>query len=91
MFVHQWEISLRSQTNFLWLAYLDENFYIFVVACLKVSILLDWVRIFVPVRTRNTFFWTCHVLLWLNLLFISLVSSLLTSYARPHRRDGIRP
>ncbi|KAI1661644.1 hypothetical protein F4813DRAFT_345177 [Daldinia decipiens] len=69
MFVHQWETPIQSLTKFLWFACLTEIFYVIIVVCLKISILLDWIHIFVPTGTRNVFFWTCHILLWLNLLF----------------------
>ncbi|KAI0975977.1 hypothetical protein F4678DRAFT_415428 [Xylaria arbuscula] len=44
------------------------------VGILKVAILLDWIRIFVPAGVRNLFFWTCQVVMWLNILWhISLI------------------
>ncbi|OTB01371.1 hypothetical protein M426DRAFT_266261 [Hypoxylon sp. CI-4A] len=35
----------------------------------KPAILLEWVHIFVPEGTRNTFFWICHFQIWSNVLF----------------------
>lgn len=39
------------------------------VFLLKLSILLQYLRAFVPLNTRNAMFWACHVLIWLNLVF----------------------
>jgi hypothetical protein len=41
------------------------------IGALKVAILLEWMRIFNPTSTRNSFFWTCHTILWINVLFYS--------------------
>ncbi|KAI1484242.1 hypothetical protein F4774DRAFT_423630 [Daldinia eschscholtzii] len=86
MFIYQWEMSFRSQTHFLWLGHLDENFYVIIVGCLKSSILLDWVRIFVPIGTRNLFFWTCHILLWLNLILYGVCIIAFNIECFPHRK-----
>ncbi len=39
------------------------------IAFLKVAILLDWMRIFVPTGTRNTLFWILQLFIWSNALF----------------------
>ena len=39
----------------------------------KASILMDWARVFVPAGTRNTFFWTCYILLWVNVLYYTAI------------------
>lgn len=36
---------------------------------LKSAILLQWARTFVPKGFRNTFWWICHILLAINVLF----------------------
>jgi hypothetical protein len=36
---------------------------------LKSAILLEWIRLFVPGKTRNAFFWTCHAITILNALY----------------------
>lgn len=38
----------------------------------KVAILLEWLRIFVPKGTRNTFFWMSVVLIVLNVLLYGI-------------------
>ncbi|KAI0003183.1 hypothetical protein F4779DRAFT_109518 [Xylariaceae sp. FL0662B] len=69
LLVHQWDIKLRALSDFLWYVYLGDNLYGPAILCLKTAILLEWARIFVPTGTRNPFFWTCHILLLLNVLF----------------------
>ena len=36
---------------------------------IKLSILLQYLRIFVPLNAHNTMYWTSHALIWTNLLF----------------------
>lgn len=37
--------------------------------CIKVAILINWLRIFVPAGQRNATFWVLHSLIWANILF----------------------
>jgi hypothetical protein len=37
--------------------------------CLKIAILLDWLRLFVPFGQRNWMFWTFHALIWANAIY----------------------
>lgn len=39
---------------------------------IKVAILLQLLRIFVPLNKRNAMFWICHVLIWLNFCFYTV-------------------
>lgn len=43
-----------------------------VLMTLKAAILLDIARTFSPRGQRNLFFWTCHLLLWVNVVFYSI-------------------
>jgi hypothetical protein len=40
-----------------------------VIMLLKTGILLEWVKIFVPRGFKNSFWWICHALLGVNVLF----------------------
>ena len=42
--------------------------------CIKVAILANWLRIFVPTGTRNAFYWTLHVLIWTNVLYYTITT-----------------
>ncbi|KAH7109481.1 hypothetical protein B0J11DRAFT_448958 [Dendryphion nanum] len=39
------------------------------ITLLKVSILLHWLRIFVPTGQRTVIFWASHILIWTNVVF----------------------
>jgi hypothetical protein len=39
---------------------------------IKLAILLQLLRIFVPLRQRNWMFWTCHALIWLNGIYYTV-------------------
>lgn len=49
--------------------HLGANFYVVIITCVKTAIILDWLRIFVPGKTRNAFFWTCWAVLICNVLY----------------------
>jgi hypothetical protein len=40
-----------------------------IIMLLKAGILLEWTRLFVPLGIHNAFWWTCHVTLWVNVMF----------------------
>lgn len=68
-FVHQWNITLRSAQNVQKTLQIAATCYTITLALVKAAILLQWIRIFAPRATRGAFFWTCHAILWTNLLF----------------------
>ena len=72
-------VSFRSP-SFSTLSYIFQGYgkttilYCISLMLFKTSILLEWLRIFVPRAVRNTFFWTCHVMIWVNAaLYIATV------------------
>lgn len=48
--------------------------YGIVIMLLKTCILLEWARIFVPRGWRNAFWWTCHTLIGVNVLFYVILT-----------------
>ena len=53
---------------------------------LKVSILLQYIEIFVPLKTSNDIFWACHSIIWANLVFYTTVFFLQIFGCRPVER-----
>ena len=87
--VHQWNLKLKDLSGFLyvwfWFTNLRGNWrevqwsrygiiiYPFIIFFIKLAILLQCLRVFVPMKLRNATFWICHGLIWLNLLFYSSI------------------
>ncbi|KAI0465690.1 hypothetical protein F4859DRAFT_527824 [Xylaria cf. heliscus] len=72
LFVHQWDIKFQNLSEYLYwekAIHICANLYSVHILVSKTAILLEWLHIFVPDGTRNTFFWACHILLWVNVLF----------------------
>ncbi|KAI1734395.1 hypothetical protein F4680DRAFT_438625 [Xylaria scruposa] len=67
--VHQWNLQLKFLSEFLYDVHIASIFYGLGIMCLKVAILIDWLRIFVPHGRLNAMFWTLHVLIWSNVIF----------------------
>jgi len=42
--------------------------------CIKVAILTNWLRIFVPKGVRNALFWLLHILIWTNVVFYTITT-----------------
>ncbi|KAH9897411.1 hypothetical protein F4778DRAFT_743489 [Xylariomycetidae sp. FL2044] len=68
-FVHQWDVRNRDMAPIFYRIYVGANLYGVCICCIKVSILREWSRIFVPRPARNTFWWICHILLALNVCY----------------------
>ncbi|TGJ83406.1 hypothetical protein E0Z10_g5365 [Xylaria hypoxylon] len=86
LFVHQWDIRLKDLSQFLWVIYLGINFYGATMLSLKPVVLLEWSRTFVPHGTRNTFWWTCHILLVVNILFYGSIKIASNLSCQPHNK-----
>ncbi|KAI1428153.1 hypothetical protein F5Y12DRAFT_733882 [Xylaria sp. FL1777] len=68
-FVHAWDIRFGDLAEFYHNFFYVTNFYLATMIFLKSAILLEWIRLFVPGKTRNAFFWTCHAVAILNALY----------------------
>ncbi|KAJ2977748.1 hypothetical protein NUW58_g7713 [Xylaria curta] len=60
VYVHSWDVRM---------VYVAQNLYGSTLMTLKIGVLLEWLRIFVPKGTRDSFWWTCITNLALNVLF----------------------
>ncbi|KAI0868122.1 hypothetical protein GGS24DRAFT_483331 [Hypoxylon argillaceum] len=68
-FVHAWDIRFGDLAEFYHNFFYVTNFYLATMIFLKSAILLEWIRLFVPGKTRNAFFWTCNTVALLNALY----------------------
>ncbi|KAI1099761.1 hypothetical protein F4804DRAFT_320931 [Jackrogersella minutella] len=66
---HQWNIQNKFLPHFLYNSHLGAVFYGPIAMCIKVAILVNWLRIFVPAGQRNYVYWTLHTLIWTNIVF----------------------
>ncbi|KAI0467209.1 hypothetical protein F4859DRAFT_279450 [Xylaria cf. heliscus] len=66
--VHQWDVTVGDKAGFSYWAYIAGLLYNSAIAPVKVAILMEWMCIFSP-QSRNVFFWFCHVVLWLNVVY----------------------
>ncbi|KAI0150509.1 hypothetical protein GGR57DRAFT_184992 [Xylariaceae sp. FL1272] len=69
IFVHQWDVQLKGIPDILYILHIGANLCAITILVLKAAILLEWIRIFVPYGTRNSFFWTCSTVMILHTLF----------------------
>ncbi|KAI0521453.1 hypothetical protein F5B22DRAFT_573897 [Xylaria bambusicola] len=70
-FVHQWDYRFRDLGHLFFLFNIATNLSGVAFLLIKVMILLEWLRIFVPRGTRNASFWVSTILITINVLFYS--------------------
>jgi hypothetical protein len=49
----------------------------------KLAILLQFMRIFVPLHQRNWMFWICHAVIWFNFIYFIIFVFLVIFHCRP--------
>ncbi|KAI1485446.1 hypothetical protein F5X96DRAFT_659932 [Biscogniauxia mediterranea] len=79
-FIHQWDLRVKDLIEISYILHVGGVLYSVTLPMLKSAILLEWSRIFVPLGTRNAFWWICVVLIGiqLSLMVGSVVSLCLT-------------
>ncbi|KAF2689792.1 hypothetical protein K458DRAFT_384427 [Lentithecium fluviatile CBS 122367] len=69
LYVHQWNVRLKDLSLILYNVNNNYILYGVIIMLLKAGILLEWTRLFVPLGIHNAFWWTCHITLWVNVMF----------------------
>ncbi|KAF2657848.1 hypothetical protein K491DRAFT_625977 [Lophiostoma macrostomum CBS 122681] len=68
-FNHQWNVRMKDMTGFLYNMNEASGAFAVAITLLKASILLEWMRTFVPRGVRNAFYWTCCITILINTMF----------------------
>ncbi|KAI1345649.1 hypothetical protein F5Y01DRAFT_320551 [Xylaria sp. FL0043] len=85
-FVHQWNARVKDLAPTLYLLHVGSLLYSVSIMLLKVAILLQWLRLFVPRGTKGSFYWTSYVLILANILLYSSIVISICVACRPYRR-----
>ncbi|KAI1342428.1 hypothetical protein F5Y15DRAFT_303954 [Xylariaceae sp. FL0016] len=85
-FVHQWDIRVKDISAELYMVYIGANLYATVMLIMKACILQEWARLFVPRATRNTFFWVCHTVQIVTVVFYAVIVVMGNLSCFPQRR-----
>ncbi|KAI1346165.1 hypothetical protein F5Y01DRAFT_322061 [Xylaria sp. FL0043] len=83
LFVHQWNVRVRDLAGAFYLVHVGSILYSVAIMLLKVAILLQWIRLFVPRETKGSFYWTSHLLLWMNVLLYSVIVITICASCKP--------
>ncbi|RWA14416.1 hypothetical protein EKO27_g687 [Xylaria grammica] len=86
LFVHQWNIRMKDLSNIFRELHIGANLCTVTIMLLKASILLDWKRIFVPLGTRNWFYWITWVVLITHTVFYVTWIFLVNLSCMPHQK-----
>ncbi|KAI1129320.1 hypothetical protein F5Y10DRAFT_238687 [Nemania abortiva] len=85
-FVHQWDVRLRDFWTLLYIIHVGSNFYSVTMLVMKALILREWTRIFVPYGMRTKFWWACHIVMVVNIIFYAAAIFLEDLSCFPYRR-----
>ncbi|KAF2966879.1 hypothetical protein GQX73_g6719 [Xylaria multiplex] len=85
-YVHQWNVRIKVLPEALYLIYISTSFFEATMGTLKTAILREWIRLFVPRGTKDSFYWACIVVMCLNILYY--IASILASglSCSPHEK-----
>ncbi|KAF2967361.1 hypothetical protein GQX73_g6197 [Xylaria multiplex] len=73
IYVHQWNIRASTVPSALYIVYINTALFQATIGTVKTAILLDWTRTFVP-RGRTSFWWTCQIVMWANIVYYIVVT-----------------
>jgi hypothetical protein len=65
--INQWNVTIRYTLRYRYLLNIAVIIYAVVIAQLKIAIILQYLRVFVP--SRNVIFWVLHAGIWLHAAF----------------------
>ncbi|KAI1180243.1 hypothetical protein F4777DRAFT_598147 [Nemania sp. FL0916] len=86
LFIHQWDMHGRDIIPYLRTVLIGAEFWVVGILLLKASILLEWLRIFAPARSRNAFVISCWVLLAADILLYAAILVALNLTCRPFQK-----
>ncbi|TVY57792.1 hypothetical protein LSUE1_G008639 [Lachnellula suecica] len=66
---HQWNVQLKDLSHYLYYLHLGAVMYGCCIFAVKLSILLQYLRVFTIPKERGLFFWSCHAMIWLDFVF----------------------
>ncbi len=86
IFVHQWNVQLHTLFNYVYYLENGSAIYGVVIGLTKTAILLDWLHIFVPQRTRNVMAWSIYIIITLNCLYYTAGTLVMLFSCSPRKR-----
>ncbi|RYC64117.1 hypothetical protein CHU98_g2087 [Xylaria longipes] len=66
--------------------YTNTSLFQATMGTIKTAVLLEWTRIFVPSGTRTIFWWTCQIVMWVNMLYYTTGVIISAISCSPHEK-----
>ncbi|KAF2501685.1 hypothetical protein BU16DRAFT_613535 [Lophium mytilinum] len=67
--VHQWDVQVKAISKYLYYLHIGTLMYGITILFIKLSILIQWIRVFLTPASRGPMFWAFHALIWANIIF----------------------
>ncbi|KAF2659745.1 hypothetical protein K491DRAFT_775234 [Lophiostoma macrostomum CBS 122681] len=83
--VHQWDVTIGELISYLNNLMQGAIIYNVIVLPLKLSIILQILRIFVPAGVRNSTFWLAYSLIAMNIVYYIISTALLCYVCKPEK------
>ncbi|KID81396.1 ribosomal protein L36e [Metarhizium guizhouense ARSEF 977] len=85
-FVHQWDLNMGGLMEFLRLSIPTTCMFLSLMITIKTAILVEWICIFLPNggSQRHGFFWACHFIIWVNIIYCTVAIILVNLSCVPH-------
>ncbi|KAL8962779.1 MAG: hypothetical protein Q9193_000864 [Seirophora villosa] len=84
--VHQWDIQLKNVGEFFYTIYIGALLYAPAVFFIRLSIILQYLQIFVPNKEPFKIYLTAQILIWVNAVFYILYVFLMIFGFSPRRK-----
>ncbi|PVH95308.1 hypothetical protein DM02DRAFT_675611 [Periconia macrospinosa] len=84
---HMWDITIRTRIKLFKLYYDSVLLYFVIMVTIRVGVILQLVRTFVPGGVRDTVWWTAHVMLWVNIVFYFVNFVVELKYCTPRAKE----
>ncbi|CAI6334198.1 unnamed protein product [Periconia digitata] len=81
--IHSWEMTMRTFGRYLLWYKLGSIFYNISIVLIKVSMLVQVLRVFVPRGSRSKTYYVCHTLIWVNVIYYTIAVFTMIFTCRP--------
>lgn len=84
--VHNWDVTLLTFSKYILWHSISSILYNIAIVLIKVAMLIQVLRIFVPRGTQSKTYYVAHGLIWMNVLYYTITVSLMIFDCQPIKK-----
>ncbi|PVH95898.1 hypothetical protein DM02DRAFT_136855 [Periconia macrospinosa] len=85
--IHSWEMTMRIFGKYLLWYKLGSIFYNISIVLIKISMLIQVLRVFVPRGSQSKTYYVCHALIWVNVIYYAITVFTMMFTCRPIQKS----